>query len=189
MTPVEIDPFLPGPSSTDRVSSRPGLRRNVGLAALLDKCLCLRHGRSTGGYIEDPIWLHVEIAIAGLGIYVDERWCIAEFLRVKGELLIVQNAPEAARAAGQCFASSLAWARRQEALSWELRSATSMARLWRKQRRVAEAVDLLAPIYQRFSEGFKTADLIAASLLLDELGPLRSASSTRARPVGILAVR
>ena len=57
-------------------------------------------------------------------------------------------------------------ARRQGALSWELRAATSLARLWRGQQRVDQARKLLAPVYRRFTEGFATADLIAAKALL-----------------------
>jgi predicted ATPase len=60
-------------------------------------------------------------------------------------------------------------ARQQEALSWELRAATSLARLWRDQGRVREGHDLLMPIYARFIEGFGTSDLVTARTLLDEL--------------------
>jgi predicted ATPase len=63
----------------------------------------------------------------------------------------------------------LGWARRQGALSWELRAATSLARMWRKQDRSQEARELLAPVYDRFIEGFETADLKAAKALLDNL--------------------
>jgi predicted ATPase len=58
-------------------------------------------------------------------------------------------------------------------LSWELRSATSLARLWRDQNRAKAAREILAPVYDRFTEGFETADLKAAKLLLDGLRPLR----------------
>jgi predicted ATPase len=61
-------------------------------------------------------------------------------------------------------------ARRQGALSWELRSATSLARLLRDQGRSAEALALLQPVYDGFTEGFGTADLITAKQLLGELG-------------------
>jgi predicted ATPase len=63
----------------------------------------------------------------------------------------------------------LAAARAQEARLWELRAATSLARLWRDQGRRAEAHDLLAPVYGWFTEGFDTADLRNAKVLLDEL--------------------
>ena len=65
------------------------------------------------------------------------------------------------------FRQALDWARRQGALSWELRTATSLARLRRDQNRSAEAIALLAPIYNRFTEGFETADLKAAKALID----------------------
>ena len=64
---------------------------------------------------------------------------------------------------------SLDIARQQGAHSWELRTATSLARLWRERRRIAQARDLLAPVYGRFSEGFATADLRTAKSVMDEL--------------------
>jgi predicted ATPase len=97
----------------------------------------------------------------------EERWAIAELLRVKGELLLLQGAPGAAAAAEGQFRQALDGARRQGALSWELRCATSLARLWRDQNRSTEAIALLAPIYNRFTEGFETDDLKAAKALID----------------------
>ena len=94
---------------------------------------------------------------------------MAELVRVRGELLLLQGAPGAAAAAEDHFRQALDWARRQGALSWELRAATSLARLPRDRDRVDEARDLLAPIYERFTEGFGTADLQAGKKLLDEL--------------------
>jgi len=99
----------------------------------------------------------------------EERWAMAEMLRVKGELLLLQGAPGAAAVAEDHFRQALDWARRQGALSWELRAATSLGRLLRDRDRVDEARDLLAPIYERFTEGFSTADLQAGKKLLDEL--------------------
>ncbi len=66
-------------------------------------------------------------------------------------------------------AYALDWARRQGALSWELRAATSLARLLRDQDRSADATALLQPVYDRFTEGFATADLKTAKALLDDL--------------------
>jgi predicted ATPase len=103
----------------------------------------------------------------------EERWCVAELLRVKGELILSEGAPDAATVAEDHFTQALDWARRQGALSWELRSATSLARLWRDQNRAKAAREILAPVYDRFTEGFETADLKAAKLLLDGLRPLR----------------
>src|SRR5439155_26707955 len=100
----------------------------------------------------------------------EEHWAMAELVRVKGELLLLQGAPGAAAAAEDHFRQALDWARRQGALSWELRAATSLARLLRDQGRSVDAIACLQPVYDRFTEGFGTADLIAAKLLLDELG-------------------
>src|SRR6266849_266796 len=93
-------------------------------------------------------------------------WCLAELLRTKGELLLLGREPTAVATAEQCFHQALDVARRQGALSWELRAATSLARFWRGQQRVTQARKLLEPVYRRFTEGFETADLIAAKALL-----------------------
>jgi len=66
----------------------------------------------------------------------------------------------------KCFRLALDVARRQGALSWELRAATSLAGLWHGQQRVSQARKLLAPVYRRFTEGFGSADLVAAKALL-----------------------
>ena len=97
----------------------------------------------------------------------EERWVIAELLRIKGELLLLLGGSGAAAAAEDHYQQALGWARRQGALSWELRAATSLAKLWRDQNRSTEAIALLAPIYNRFTEGFDTADLKAAKALID----------------------
>lgn len=99
----------------------------------------------------------------------EERWHMAEFLRVRGELFRLQNGPSAIDAAEESFFRSLHWARRQSVLSWELRAAMSLARLRMKQMRTAEARDLVASILARFNEGFETADLITAKNLVDQL--------------------
>ena len=96
----------------------------------------------------------------------EERWCIAELLRVKGELALLGNSPYAA---ADHFRRVVDWARRQGALSWELRAATSLARMWRDQARIREARELLGSTYDRFTEGFETADLKTAKQLLDQL--------------------
>jgi predicted ATPase len=88
-------------------------------------------------------------------------------LRVKGELLLLQGTPGAAATAEEHFRQALDWARRQGALSWELRAATSLARLLRDQSRAADALALLHPVYDRFTEGFDTADLKVAKALID----------------------
>jgi predicted ATPase len=100
----------------------------------------------------------------------EERWIISEFLRAKGELLLLRGGQGAAAAAENHFRRALDWAHRQGALSWELRAAASLARLWHDQDRSADAKALLQPIYDRFTEGFESFDLKAARALLDELG-------------------
>jgi predicted ATPase len=99
----------------------------------------------------------------------EELWAMAELMRVKGELLLSQGAPEAAVAAEDHFRQALDWACRQGALSWELRAASSLARLLQNQDRPADAIACLQPVYDRFTEGLGTADLIAATRLLDEV--------------------
>jgi predicted ATPase len=103
------------------------------------------------------------------------RWAIAELLRIRGELLLLQGAPGAAAAAEDHYRQALGWARRQGALSWELRAAISLARLLRDQGRSADAVALLQPVFDRFTEGFDKADLKAAKALLDALDSPASA--------------
>ena len=98
----------------------------------------------------------------------EARFYGAELYRLKGVLLLKQVAPDASQAEA-CFHRALDIARHQEAKSWELRAATSLARLWRRQGKSGEARDLLVPVYNWFSEGFDTADLIDAGTLLDEL--------------------
>jgi predicted ATPase/DNA-binding winged helix-turn-helix (wHTH) protein len=95
-------------------------------------------------------------------------WSAAEILRAKGVIALRQDAGNADVAEG-LFRQSLDMARRQGALSWELRSSTSAARLLQSQGRVNEARELLGSVYARFTEGFASRDLIAARNLLDEL--------------------
>jgi len=98
-----------------------------------------------------------------------ERWCVAELLRIKGELIVSEDTAGAAAAAEDCFLQALDWARRQQTLSWALRIATPLASLWGAQHRVAEARELLNSIYDRFTEGFGTPDLVRAKALLERL--------------------
>jgi tetratricopeptide (TPR) repeat protein len=97
----------------------------------------------------------------------EEGWFLPELLRVKGEVLLRQGGSTAARAAEDHFRRALDWARRQAALSWELRTGTGLARLQHGQGRIREARDLLASVYNKFTEGFDTADLQTAKRLLD----------------------
>jgi predicted ATPase/class 3 adenylate cyclase len=96
------------------------------------------------------------------------RFYAAELYRLKGALLLRQAVPHVAQAAS-CFHEALSIARQQQAKSWELRAATSLARLWQSQGKRQEAYDLLAPVYEWFTEGFDTADLKDAKALLEAL--------------------
>jgi adenylate cyclase len=141
--------------------------------------------RATGGVLTMPYWLtlladaygrkgQTETALAQVGealTIVDktrERFYEAETHRLKGTMLLSQSSDHAAEAE-TCFQQAIAIAQSQQAKSWELRSVTSLARLWQQQGKRQEAHDLLAPIYGWFTEGFDTADLQDAKALLDEL--------------------
>ncbi len=97
-----------------------------------------------------------------------ERWYEAEVNRRAGEIALLSIEPDAAKAQAY-FERALAVARKQQAKSWELRGAMSMARLWRDQGKPKQARELLAPLYGWFTEGFDTRDLKEAKALLDEL--------------------
>jgi predicted ATPase len=101
-----------------------------------------------------------------------ERWYEPELYRLKGELLLQQNSDNQAEAE-HCFQQAISLARSQQGKSFELRTATSLARLWQQQGKRQEAHDLLAPVYHWFTEGFDTADLQDAKALLDELSESR----------------
>jgi predicted ATPase len=111
-------------------------------------------------------------ALAGAGEVAEGLATIDEALarseRNKGELLLLQAGSDAVLSAEDHFRQAIDWAGRQSALSWELRAATSLARLRRDQGRSKEARELLAPVYARFTEGFETADLRTAKALIDE---------------------
>ncbi len=92
----------------------------------------------------------------------------ADVFRLKGELLLQISLDRQAEAEA-CFHKAIEVTQHHEAKSWELRAATSLARLWQGQGKTAEARELLAPVYNWFTEGFDTADLKDAKALLDTL--------------------
>jgi class 3 adenylate cyclase/predicted ATPase/ABC-type transport system involved in cytochrome c biogenesis ATPase subunit len=141
---------------------------------------------ATGARMDKPRWLALLAEAYGINNQPDEGLeAVNEALRVvdetkecffqarlcqlNGDLLLRKGLPDAEVAAEIQFREALAIARRQQAKSWELCAATSLARLWRAQSRRREAHDQLAPIYGWFTEGFDTADLKDAKVLLDEL--------------------
>jgi len=118
-------------------------------------------GQSSAGMklIEDAL-----ATLAKIGQYSIEP----ELYRIRGELLLLRDAPSLAEAE-HCFRTAIEKAQRHAAKSWELRATTSLARLLASQGRHVEAHSMLAEIYNWFSEGFDTADLKDAKALLDEL--------------------
>jgi adenylate cyclase len=135
------------------------VRRSYYLALLAD--VCARAGRLEAG----------QSAIAEALAFADEsgeRWWEADLYRLKGDLLLAQSTEHHAEAEA-CLSRALGIARSQSVKAFELRAATSIARLWRDQGRRAKAHDLLAPVYGWFTEGFDTADLKTAKALLDAL--------------------
>ena len=98
----------------------------------------------------------------------NERWFEAEANRIAGEVALISSEQGAAKAQAY-FERALAVARQQQAKSWELRAAMSLARLWRDQGKPQQARELLAPVYGWFTEGFETRDLKEAKALLEEL--------------------
>ena len=92
---------------------------------------------------------------------------LPEILRVKGSLLVSKPEPDEAEGE-RWLLEALDGSRRQKALGWELRAATTMARHWASRGRVTEARDLLGAVYRRFTQGFQTADLLAAKALLSK---------------------
>ena len=115
----------------------------------------------------DDAWRCIGNAMTAMQV-TKERWCEAEAHRVAGEIALKSPQRDEAKAQAY-FERSLTLARAQQAKSWELRAATSLARLWRDQGKRDEAHDLLAPVYGWFTEGFDTLDLKQAKALLDEL--------------------
>jgi len=96
-----------------------------------------------------------------------ERYWEAELHRRKGELLLQSGVRGPEQEAEACFQQALAVARRQQAKALELRAALSLSRLWHRQGKRAEVYQLLAPIYDWFTEVFDTADLQEAKALLE----------------------
>jgi predicted ATPase len=96
-------------------------------------------------------------------------WYLPELIRVKGELLVQQTAERSIDATEDCFTQAMQLACEQGALLWEPRIALSLARSRLKQGRPSDAKNISAPVYDRFKEKFATADMQAASALLDSL--------------------
>ncbi|MEO5861596.1 MAG: hypothetical protein ABIW48_03300, partial [Burkholderiales bacterium] len=126
----------------------------------------LAEGLALSGDIDDALSL-IEASLSQIvRPGWEERWPLAEVLRLKGWMLLQQGKLAAAE---ENYLASLDVGREQQAKSWELRTSTSLARLWRSQGKRKEALDLLKPVYDWFTEGFDTKDLKEAKAILDEL--------------------
>ena len=140
--------------------------------------------QATGAELKVPYYLGLMAALSGetaktdaMPLFADaldrvertgERWFEAELHRLKGEVLLGGSEPSIADVEVE-FQRALAIAREQGARFWELRAATSLARLWSDQRRHEDARNLLAPVYAWFTEGLDTPDLAKARALLASL--------------------
>jgi predicted ATPase len=114
----------------------------------------------------DDAWRWIGEAVSAAEI-TKEKWYEAEVNRIAGEIARKSTNSNAAKSEAY-FQRALAVARQQQAKSWELRAAMSLARLWRDQGKVQQAHELLAPVYRWFTEGFDTRDLKEAKALLEE---------------------
>src|SRR5262245_14279828 len=155
------------------------VEQGQGEAGLTQICQGLAALRATG-YETGPYLIGLAAAYGRVG-QLEEGLRVAEealavsrgdaaLYRLKGELLLRHSAEHQAEAES-CFRQALEIARHQGAKSLELRAAMSLARLWQQQGKRAEARELLAPIYGWFTEGFDTADLVDAQMLLSALAP------------------
>jgi predicted ATPase len=114
-----------------------------------------------GSFVDDALLQRADTGTAG--------WSTAEVLRARADALLAEDCPLKTEAAEAVLIRALNVAKHQGALAWELRSATSLAQLWQRQGLYQQAHELLAPIYNRFTEGFSTPDLSKVRRLLDEL--------------------
>jgi predicted ATPase len=170
-----------------------GMERRAGVLALTGKASdavsifssAIPDVRLTGTRLFFPVWLSLLAKACGeLGQFDEawsqigeamtavettkEKWYEAEVHRIAGEIALISPERDLAKAEA-CFERALAVARAQQAKSWELRAAMSMARLWRDQGKRDEARELLAPAFGWFTEGFDALDLKQAKAQLDEL--------------------
>jgi predicted ATPase len=115
----------------------------------------------------DDAWRCIDEATAVVDTTKQKLW-EAEVNRLAGEIALMSSEQDVAKAQAY-FERALAISRQQQAKSWELRAATSLARLWRDQGKAQQARELLAPVYGWFTEGFDTLDLKEAKALLEKL--------------------
>jgi len=140
--------------------------RKAGARLWLPLFLALEAEAYAKGGHSDAAMQAIEQALA-VSEETGERWYLAEILRIKAGLLSVID--PASDQVARLLAKSLEIARDQQARCWELRTTCDLASLWQSKGRAKEALQLLQPIYAQFTEGFDTADLRQAKLILDSL--------------------
>jgi class 3 adenylate cyclase/predicted ATPase len=155
------------PDSVEQLASALRLDRSTGSSVSISYFLSVLGKANAGLGRLDVAWRCIDEARAAVEA-TGERWNEAEVHRTAGEIAMTSSALNAAKAQAH-FERALEIARTQQARSWELRAATSLARLRRDQGRRAEAHDLLAPVYDWFTEGFDTLNLKEARALLEEV--------------------
>ena len=172
-TKIELHSVLLQLGEADPESSITSIREAI------DAC------RSIGAYLFDPLWLGllaqaysqhseadhglsaVEEALSAIAKSGEGFW-LAELYRLKGQLLLESNSANTLEAES-CFQEAIKVARSQNARGWELRAATGLAKHWASQNKTSEARQMLEPIYNWFTEGFETVDLISAKSILNDL--------------------
>ena len=152
--------------AAEMITSNLSAWRSTGSTLFEPMCLSLLASAPSEIGQFDAAWRCIEEAITEIET-TKERWSEAEVNRIAGEIALIAPQPDGAKAEAY-FDRALTVARQQQAKSWELRAAMSMARLWRDQGKREEARELLAPVYGWFTEGFDTLDLKEAKALLDE---------------------
>ena len=154
--------FLPG-RETDKTTNYPSTGATLYIPGYLSS---LAKAYAELGQF-DHAWRAINEAMTGVET-TKERLFEADIIRIGGEIAMLSHEPDGAKAEAY-FERALAVARQQQAKSWELRAAMSLARLWRSQGKPQQARELLAPVYGWFTEGWDTRDLKEAKALLEEL--------------------
>ena len=153
--------------TAQKITSAINAYRSMGSTVFLPEYLShLANAHAQASQVDDA-WRCIGEAMAAMEAS-GEIWFEAEVNRIAGEIALKSPQQDAAKAEGY-FERALSVARQQQAKSWELRAAMSLARLWRSQGKVQQARELLAPVYGWFTEGFDTLDLKEAKALLEDL--------------------
>jgi predicted ATPase len=115
------------------------------------------------------------------------RWFDPELLRIKGQVAELDGGGSGRMRAEEAFGRALELSRQRGSLAWQLRAALSLARLWAREGRSREARELVRPIYEAFTEGFQTPDLVEARALIDPAAPSGGAPAARPGGTGLQA--